>query len=159
MGYSEEPIPFPNGCHGAALVSYFPIGIISNKIGRKKTIIAGILLMTFSYLCGFLINQATPLINVVFACTGIGWAAINVNSYPMVVEMCKCADTGKYTGYYYTFSMSAQIITPIVSGFLMEKIGVYTLFPYALVFSKLLYVPCFCKTWDSIIQVKKEEEA
>ena len=117
-GYSGGTYTFPlMVAMGAALVSYFPIGIISNKIGRKKTIIAGILLMTFSYLCGFLINQATPLINVVFACTGIGWAAINVNSYPMVVEMCKCADTGKYTGYYYTFSMSAQIITPIVSGF------------------------------------------
>lgn len=160
-GYSGGTYTFPlMVAMGAALVSYFPIGIISNKIGRKKTIIAGILLMTFSYLCGFLINQATPLINVVFACTGIGWAAINVNSYPMVVEMCKCADTGKYTGYYYTFSMSAQIITPIVSGFLMEKIGVYTLFPYALVFSiASLCTMLFVKHGDSIIQVKKEEEA
>jgi len=160
-GYSGGTYTFPlMVAMGAALVSYFPIGIISNKIGRKKTIIAGILLMTFSYLCGFLINQATPLINVVFACTGIGWAAINVNSYPMVVEMCKCADTGKYTGYYYTFSMSAQIITPIVSGFLMEKIGVYTLFPYALVFSiASLCTMIFVKHGDSIIQVKKEEEA
>jgi len=134
----------------AALIGYFPIGIISSKLGRKKTIIGGIILMTFSYLCGFMFKEASPLINVVFACTGIGWAAINVNSYPMVVEMCKSADTGKYTGYYYTFSMSSQIITPIVSGFLLEKIGYYTLFPYAVVFSLAsLCTMLFVKHGDS----------
>lgn len=135
---------------GAALVSYIPIGIISSKIGRKKTIIGGIILMTFSYLCGLMFKEASPLINVVFACTGIGWAAINVNSYPMVVEMCKSADTGKYTGYYYTFSMASQIITPIVSGFLLEKLGYYTLFPYAVVFSLAsLCTMLFVKHGDS----------
>lgn len=135
-GYSGGTYTFPlMVAMGAAMLSYIPIGIISSKFGRKKTIIGGIVLMTFSYVCGLMITEATPLINVVFACTGIGWAAINVNSYPMVVEMCKSADTGKYTGYYYTFSMSSQILTPIVSGFLLEKIGYYTLFPYAVVFS------------------------
>ena len=134
----------------AALISYLPIGIISSKIGRKKTIIGGIILMTFSYICGLMFKEASPLINVVFACTGIGWAAINVNSYPMVVEMCKSADTGRYTGYYYTFSMSSQIITPIVSGFLLEKIGYYTLFPYAVVFSLAsLCTMLFVKHGDS----------
>jgi len=146
---------------GAALVSYIPIGIISSRFGRKKTIIGGIILMTFSYLCGLMFKEASPLINVVFACTGIGWAAINVNSYPMVVEMCKSADTGKYTGYYYTFSMSAQIITPIVSGFLLEKIGYYTLFPYAVVFSLAsLCTMLFVRHGDSKpLKVKKDQEA
>jgi MFS family permease len=65
----------------------------------------------------------------------MGWAAINVNSLPMVVEMCKNTDIGKYTGIYYTTSMSAQIITPIVSGALLENISYRTLFPYAAVFS------------------------
>ena len=144
---------------GAALISYIPIGIISSRIGRKKTIICGIVLMTFSYVCGFLFKEASPLINVVFACTGIGWAAINVNSYPMVVEMCKSADTGKYTGYYYTFSMSSQIITPIVSGFLLEKFGYYTLFPYAVVFSLAsLCTMLFVKHGDSKPPVTKKED-
>lgn len=135
---------------GAALVSYIPIGLISSKIGRKKTILGGILLMTGSYLCGFLFKEYSVFINVVFAFTGIGWAAINVNSYPMVVEMCKGGDTGKYTGYYYTFSMSAQIITPILSGFLLENIGYRTLFPYAVVFSVAsLCTMLFVKHGDS----------
>jgi MFS family permease len=119
----------------AAIFSYIPIGIIATRIGRKKTIIAGIVLMTASYLCGALFTEYSSLINVVFAFTGIGWAAINVNSYPMVVEMCKGSDIGKYTGLYYTFSMSAQILTPIVSGALLEYISYRTLFPYAVVFS------------------------
>ena len=146
---------------GAALISYIPIGIISSKVGRKKTILGGIILMTLSYLCGLLITGPSFFINIIFACTGIGWAAINVNSYPMVVEMCKSADTGKYTGYYYTFSMSAQIITPIVSGFLLEKVGYQTLFPYAVVFSVAsLCTMLFVKHGDSKPpRTKKKQEA
>ena len=120
---------------GAAIISFIPIGIISSVIGRKKMIIIGILLMSASYLAGFMFNQYSPLINVVFAFTGIGWASINVNSYPMVVEMSKSSDVGKYTGLYYTFSMSAQIFTPILSGFLLENVSYRTLFPYSVFFS------------------------
>lgn len=124
----------------AAIISYIPIGNIASKIGRKKTILIGITLMTLSYLCGCLFDTYSPLINVVFAFTGIGWAAINVNSYPMVVEMSRFGDVGKYTGLYYTFSMMAQIITPPLSGLFLEHISYRTLFPYAAVFS----VASFC---------------
>ncbi len=119
----------------AAILSYIPIGIIASIVGRKKTILAGIILMTASYVCGALFTEYSFWINVIFAFTGIGWAAINVNSYPMVVEMCKGSDIGKYTGLYYTFSMSAQILTPIISGALLEYVSYRTLFPYAVVFS------------------------
>ncbi|MDY0256747.1 MFS transporter [Gudongella oleilytica] len=120
---------------GAAIISFIPIGILSSRIGRKKTILAGITLMSLSYIAGFMFINYSPMINVVFAFTGIGWAAINVNSYPMVVEMSKSGDVGKYTGLYYTFSMSAQIMTPILSGFLLENVSYRTLFPYSVVFS------------------------
>jgi MFS family permease len=159
-GYGGGTYTFPlMVALGAALVSYIPIGIISSRIGRKKTIVGGILLITFSYLCGFMFTEPSPLINVVFAFTGIGWAAINVNSYPMIVEMCKSSDTGKYTGYYYTFSMAAQIITPIVSGFLLEKVGYFTLFPYAVIFSVAsLCTMMFVKHGDSKTpRIKKEK--
>jgi len=121
----------------AAIISYIPIGMIASAIGRKKTIIIGILMMSASYLCGFLFVKYSPWINVIFAFTGFGWSAINVNSYPMVVEMSRSGDVGKYTGYYYTFSMAAQIFTPIFSGFLLENISYRTLFPYAVIFSLL----------------------
>ena len=79
-------------------------------------------------------------IYVVFVLVGIAWASINVNSYPMVVEMCKGSDIGKFTGYYYTFSMAAQVFTPILSGFFLEHVGYWTLFPYATIFSVVAFV-------------------
>ncbi len=140
----------------AAIVSYIPIGFISSIIGRKKTIIIGIITMSTSYFFGYFFLEPSAMINVVFAFTGFGWAAINVNSYPMVVEMSKSGDIGKYTGLYYTFSMAAQIFTPIFSGFLLENVSYRTLFPYAVVFSLLsLCTMLFVKHGDSRPPKKK----
>ena len=75
--------------------------------------------------------------NIGFAMIGIGWAAVGVNSLPLVVEMCSSGDVGKYTGLYYTFSMTAQIVTPVLSGFLMQHLSYRTLFPYATLFTVL----------------------
>ena len=141
---------------GAAILAFIPIGHISSLIGRKKSIIIGIILMSLSYFAGFLFVEYSPLINVVFAFTGFGWAAISVNSYPMVVEMSKSSDIGKYTGLYYSFSMSAQILTPVVSGFLLENVSYRTLFPYSVVFSLLsLSTMLFVKHGDSKPPKKK----
>ena len=76
----------------------------------------------------------------VFALVGVAWAAINVNSYPMVVEISKSADVGQFTGYYYTFSMAAQIVTPILSGYLMQFFGYRVLAPYAAVMVAISFV-------------------
>lgn len=124
----------------AAIISYIPIGIISSKIGRKKTILGGIVMMSICYFAAIFAGTYHPWINVAFAVIGVGWAAINVNSYPMIVEMSKGADIGKFTGTYYTFSMAAQIFTPILSGVLLEKISYQTLFPYSVVFSVLSFI-------------------
>lgn len=123
----------------AAIISYVPIGHISSRIGRKKTILGGIILMSLCYFAAIFANAYHPVINIAFAVIGIGWAAINVNSYPMIVEMSRGCDIGKFTGTYYTFSMTAQIVTPILSGFLLENVSYKTLFPYALVFSALAF--------------------
>lgn len=141
---------------GAAIIAFIPIGHLSSIIGRKKTIIIGILLMSLSYFSGFLFVEYHPMINVIFAFTGFGWAAINVNSYPMVVEMSKSSDIGKYTGLYYTFSMAAQTLTPVVSGFLLENVSYRTLFPYSVIFSMLsLCTMLFVKHGDSKPPKKK----
>jgi len=124
----------------AAIISYIPIGHISSHIGRKKTIMGGILLMAFCYGFAMLLDQYHPVMNVAFGLIGVAWAAIGVNSYPMIVAMSEGCEIGKFTGTYYTFSMSAQILTPILSGFLLENISYRTLFPYALVFSLLAFV-------------------
>ena len=68
----------------------------------------------------------------------------------MVVEMCSGSDIGKFTGLYYTFSMSAQIVTPILSGFFLEHVGYGTLFPYGALFVALSFVTMlFVKHGDS----------
>ena len=140
----------------AAVLSYVPIGIISSKVGRKKVIMAGVAMMSCAYIIIAFMPTYTPLINIFFAIIGIGWAAINVNSYPMVVEMSKAGDIGKYTGTYYTFSMAAQVFTPILSGFLLEHVSYKTLFPYAFVFSTLaLFTMMMVKHGDSKPQAKK----
>ena len=124
----------------AAILSYVPIGNLAGRIGRKKTILVGIVLMSICYFAAIFVGQYHGLVNVAFAVIGIGWAAINVNSYPMIVEMSKGSDIGKFTGTYYTFSMAAQILTPILSGFLLENVSYRTLFPYAFVFSALAFI-------------------
>ena len=123
-----------------ALIAFIPVGIISSKLGRKKVILFGVILLALSWAAAFLFKSPNSGIYVVFILVGIAWASINVNSYPMVVEMCKGSDIGKFTGYYYTFSMAAQVFTPILSGFFLEHIGYWTLFPYATIFSVVAFV-------------------
>ena len=146
----------------AAIISYLPVGIIASKIGRKKTILAGVVMLTISFgVASFLRSDSSPLLmNCMFALAGIAWATINVNSFPMVVEMCRGGDVGKYTGFYYTASMAAQTITPYLSGLLMDSAGMTTLFPYATVFVALAFVTMlFVHHGDSKPEAKRGLEA
>ncbi len=126
----------------AAVVAYLPAGMVASKIGRKKTIIGGVVMLAIAFgAAAFMRTGSSVLVmDLLFALAGIGWATINVNSFPMVVEMCSGSDIGKYTGYYYTASMSAQIVTPMLSGFLMDRMGMTALFPYAAIFVALAIV-------------------
>ena len=56
---------------------------------------------------------------------------------------CKNGHVGKYTGFYYTASMSAQIVTPVLSGLFIDYVGWWTFFPYASVFALLSFVTMF----------------
>ena len=123
-----------------ALVSFIPVGIVSSRFGRKKVILFGVVLLGLSFFAGFLFKQPNFAVNIVFFLVGVAWASINVNSYPMVVEMCRGSDIGKFTGTYYTFSMAAQVFTPILSGWFLEHVGYWTLFPYAVCFCAAAFV-------------------
>lgn len=154
----------------AAIIAYVPVGILANKIGRKKTIYVGLGFMLIAFLgaTGFgttffgfhmdfsggnyFANGDFYILCFFFALCGIGWATISVNSYPMAVEMSRAGNVGKYTGYYYTASMIAQSFTPFISGLLMDfgggifndkAEGMMLLFPYALVFIVLAGVTMF----------------
>ena len=147
-----------------AIISYIPIGSLASKIGRKKTIMMGIILLAACFLGGFFLTTAFHSINavmfIVFALVGFAWAAINVNSLPMVVEMCRGSDIGKFTGYYYTASMAAQVITPILAGFLMRNVSYKVLFPYAAIFVALSFATMtMVKHGDAAPEAKKGLEA
>lgn len=142
-----------------AIVSYIPIGVVASKFGRKRTIQAGVILLAACFIAGFLMTRSsstiTPLMYLAFALVGLAWAAINVNSLPMVVEMCKGSDVGKFTGYYYTASMTAQVITPVLAGSLMKHISYQVLFPYAAFFVSMSFVTMlFVRHGDSKAEVK-----
>ncbi len=145
----------------AAIIAYIPVGVVASKIGRKKTIMIGVGMLFTAFFGAMFITKSSPdiLMTVLFALAGIAWATINVNSYPMVVELAQGSTIGKYTGYYYTASMAAQVVTPILSGFLMDSFGTMSiLFPYAAIFVGLAFVTmCFVKHGDSKPEQPKDK--
>ena len=114
----------------ASLISFFPASIVSDKIGRKWTIIIGLALLVIALVGlifvpradatfvkdGTTYNKAHILLFPCFIVAGIGWAFVNCCSYPMVVELSNKKNIGKYTGIYYAASMAAQSLTPVVAG-------------------------------------------
>ena len=144
----------------AATLSYWPVSIVSSKLGRKKVILFGAALLSACFFLAGTVRSLGVLMFVLFALVGIAWASINVNSFPMVVELASGADTGKYTGYYYTFSMAAQVLTPILSGWLLEHVGYHTLFPYAGVMVAISVVTmCFVRHGDVKPEARRGMEA
>jgi len=147
---------------GFAIVAYLPAGMVASRIGRKKTILGGVVMLATAFGAAAFMRSSSPawLMNVLFALAGVAWATINVNSFPMVVEMCSGADVGKYTGYYYTASMAAQTVTPMLSGFLMDKLGMTVLFPYAAICVALAFVTMLLtRHGDAKVASKKGLEA
>ena len=144
----------------AAIVSYIPVGMISSRVGRKKPILAGVLILAAAFLIGNFITSDTPefVMIPVFIMAGIGWATINVNSFPMAVELARGGNVGKYTGYYYTASMSAQIVAPILSGLLYDLLGMrYVFFAFGTVFVMLSFLTMlFVKHGDNKPEAKKD---
>lgn len=146
----------------AAIISYLPVGFIASRVGRKKTILAGVIMLTAAFTTASFMSAESPtmLMNAMFALAGIAWATINVNSFPVVVEMCSGGNVGKYTGFYYTASMAAQVATPMLSGLLMDRMGMHVLFPYAAVFTALAFVTMlFVRHGDSKPEAKWGLEA
>ncbi len=143
----------------AALIAFIPVGIISTKLGRKKMVIAGVVMLGSAFLVAAFMNSGTPaaVMMAIFALAGIGWATINVNSFPMVVELAKGGNVGKYTGFYYTASMAAQTLTPVASGFFMDNFGMRTLFPYATVFVGLALITMLLVRHGDAIPVKAQD--
>ena len=116
----------------ASVVGFATAGIIADKIGRKWTIstglgitILGLLVMCFVKPTGNVVGELgeysfPALLFAVWVIKGFGMALVHNCSFPMVVELCSNKKIGKFTGYYYAASMSAQTVTPVLLGFVFK---------------------------------------
>lgn len=125
----------------SAVICYIPAGIIAGKIGRKKTISIGLFVMAACFIALSFFKSAGLFMLPFFIIIGFGYACVVVNNFPIIWEMSKGSDIGKYTGYYYTASMTAQIVTPIIAGYFIETLEKYqVLLPYAAAAMVLSYI-------------------
>ena len=126
----------------AAVASYIPIGMISAKIGRRNMIRIGLLTAAAGFaVATFCAREFSFYLYIVFAVVGFAQASVTVNTFPMVWEISRSGNVGKYTGLYYTVSMTAQTVTPFLVGIFLDKLGNDALFPYGLVFVLLALIP------------------
>lgn len=128
----------------SSILSFILFSGISTKIGRKWTIVIGLILLIIGLLgiafVSLTIHRRSLEVSswkifyiAMSLIMGIGWALVNINSFPMVVEYANKNNVGKFTSYYYMASMLAQSITPIIVGLFMDfhQLGQNILFFYA----------------------------
>ncbi len=119
-----------------------PAGFIGTSLGRKKTILIGLVLFTVDLVIVTFTRRGLTLY-ILFAFAGIAWALINVNSITIVWELASARKIGTYTGLYYFFSSLAQIIAPPLAGFIMDKTTRASLFPFSIAFFILAFLMMF----------------
>ena len=148
-----------NGAGGA--IALLPVSLLASRLGRKKTVLIGIVVAAAAFIPCFFMTAKTPHVNILFPLcfllAGFGMVCVNVNTLPMVTELSKGSTVGKYTGYYYAFSMSAQAVTPAFAGIFMTKISQSSVFIYASIFIALaLVTTVFIKHGDNKPEKKKK---
>ncbi len=154
----------------ASVVGFAVAGFIADKIGRKWTIstglsitVVGLLIMCLARPTGVVTGAngeyAFPVIlYVVWTIKGFGMALVHNCSFPMVVELCSSKKIGKFTGYYYSASMGAQTVTPILLGLVFNLTGKWSVLP---IYCSILLVASLCvfTTLVKNIKAKKVDNA
>lgn len=97
----------------------FPAGYVGGKIGRKKSMLIGNIVIAITFITIFLLEEKT-LLPVLLGISGVGWSLMTTNAYPAVAQMAPKGQTGLYTGYYYVFTFAASIASPIVYGLTVD---------------------------------------
>ena len=146
----------------ASVVGFAIAGAIADKIGRKWTIstglmitFVGLIIMCFVVPTGKAAANAAhgefsfpALLYVVWVLKGFGMALVHNCSFPMVVELCSAKRIGKFTGYYYAASMSAQTVTPVLLGLVLRAANAWRALPvYACILTLLS-----CTVFTSLVK-------
>lgn len=128
----------------ASLIAFLPSIRLTKKIGRKKTVLIGLGIIIVSLTAAMFIDSFGILMLAIFAISGVGWAIVNVCTFPMLVEMASPKNVGKIIGIYYVASQSAQALSSVISGFVLDWVGWrWTFFPYAIIFMSIAFILCF----------------
>ncbi len=121
------------------MISFIPIGKMADKIGRKKTVLTGIIMMLVGLFIACFVR--TPWVfYLIIACAGIGWAMISVISYPMIIDMATPNKVAQYTSQYYFFKGLALAIAPLAASAFFVAFGYSSLFIYATIFMTIALV-------------------
>lgn len=107
------------------MICALPAGFISSKIGRKKAMLLGNVVIVITFILLIFI-KSTVILSVILALSGIGWSFMTTNAYPAVAEMAPGGQTGRYTGYYFMFTFAASIVSPILYGSIADIMGSQT---------------------------------
>ena len=168
-----------SGIHGtftiiltvSSIISFIVLSPLADKIGRKASILIGLLGLIIGLTIIAILAYFTPVESIVnwvlaiYVCTiliGFSWALVNINSYPMIVEMANKNNIGKFTGYYYSASMIAQTLTPILIGIIMSlnDSGLRLLYVYSafmMILATVVFL--FVKERKSSKEIRKENKS
>lgn len=132
------------------LLFAIPAGLIAQKFGRKRTIVTGLIGIIGLFL-PILAQPSQWLLQALLILGGACWAMININSLPMVLEFASEKNIGAFTGYYYLFSLTAAIVSPIFFGAIQDIFDSNgLLFLFAIIcFSIAFFFMQFVKHGDS----------
>lgn len=168
-----------SGIHGtftiiltvSSIISFIVLSPLADKIGRKASILIGLLGLIIGLTIIAILAYFTPVESIaswvwaIYVCTiliGFSWALVNINSYPMIVEMANKNNIGKFTGYYYSASMIAQTLTPILIGIIMSlnDSGLRLLYVYSafmMILATVVFL--FVKERKSSKEIRKENKS
>lgn len=128
---------------GMLAVSFFvfslPAGVIGGLRGKRKTMSIGLLLLSIVMATIFMIDALVVaykliLITFLLMVAGFCWALVNVNAFPLVTDLSPPKKAGTAAGFYYFFSMTAAIVSPPLTGLIIDFMGYPSIFLIASVF-------------------------
>ncbi|MFW9918676.1 MAG: MFS transporter [Candidatus Thorarchaeota archaeon] len=140
LGFATADAAFQLTAFALSFVIFaIPGGLLAGKLGRKRTILGGLIIMIAGIALLFVITDYYIMM-IILVIAGLGWAMVNVNSIVMVWEALGKSRIGAGTGLYYLFSMSAAIFGPLVSGIIFDLTSISILFPLSIAFLVIAFV-------------------
>ncbi len=99
-----------------------PSGLLSDRLGRRKFFVTGLVIFTITPLLYLLIDNHVQLA-AVRAIHGFGAAALISTGLAAVTDLAPAAQRGKALGWYTGTSQFGLMVGPTIGGFLLSRFG------------------------------------